>query len=316
MVFPRMIKVFQNFIWLSVIILLAACQVQPVINEDVTPPPTVAIEDNTVSANAEVTPARYATLGFLNGGQRLELFVAEGDTVEAGQVLARVDATSAQAAVVQAEAALKRAEWQLRQLEELPTAESLAAAEAALASAEANYDRLDRAGARQIELDAAQAQIESARTSLNALKAGASTRQLDAARADVAAARAALEQAKAAMEGTELIAPFSGSVIEVLVNEFENVSPAQPVLLVADLTTLQLQTIDLNEVDVARVKVGNPVQISFDALPDRTLTGKVVRIAQKASPGAGVYFIAIIALDEIPDELRWGMSAFVIIRTE
>ncbi len=316
MVFPRMIKVFQNFIWLSVIILLAACQVQPVINEDVTPPPTVAIEDNTVSANAEVTPARYATLGFLNGGQRLELFVAEGDTVEAGQVLARVDATSAQAAVVQAEAALKRAEWQLRQLEELPTAESLAAAEAALASAQANYDRLDRAGARQIELDAAQAQIESARTSLNALKAGASTRQLDAARADVAAARAALEQAKAAMEGTELIAPFSGSVIEVLVNEFENVSPAQPVLLVADLTTLQLQTIDLNEVDVARVKVGNPVQISFDALPDRTLTGKVVRIAQKASPGAGVYFIAIIALDEIPDELRWGMSAFVIIRTE
>lgn len=309
-------KVCRVFVWLSLTVLLIGCQVQPVINEDVTPQPTVLIEENTVSANAEVIPARYTTLSFPNGGQRLELFVSAGDIVEAGQVLARVDAASAQAAVLQAEAALKRAEWQLRQLEELPTAESLAAAEAALASAEANYDRLDRAGARQIELDAAQAQVESARASLNALKAGASTRQLDAARADVAAARAALEQARAAMEATELTAPFDGSVIEVFVNEFENLSPTQPVLLLADLTTLQLQTSDLNEVDVVRVKVGNAVQISFDALPDQTLTGRVVRIAQKASAGAGVYFTVIIALDELPAELRWGMSAFAIIRTD
>lgn len=310
------IKVIRVFIWFSLTALLIACQVQPVINEDVTPQPTVLIEENTVSANAEVIPARYTTLSFPNGGQKLELFVSAGDAVKAGQVLARVDAASAQTAVIQAEAALKRAEWQLRQLEELPTAESLAAAEAALASAEANYDRLDRAGARQIELDAAQAQIESARASLDALKGGASTRQLDAARADVAAARAALEQARAAMEATELTAPFDGSVIEVFVNEFENLSPAQPVLLLADLTTLQLQTSDLNEVDVARVKEGNAVQISFDALPDQTLTGRVVRIAQKASAGAGVYFTVIIALDELPAELRWGMSAFAIIRTD
>ncbi len=288
----------------------AASQAEP------TRPASVQLPETTVSASAEVIPARRANLGFINGGDQLKLLVAAGDVVQAGQVLAQVNPTALESAAAQAQAAYQRAELALQQLQDLPSAEAVAAAEAALANAEVNLDRLKRAEARTIEQDAAQLQIDSAQASLDALNAGASEQQLAAARTDLSAARLALEQANAALDAAELRAPFAGTVIEVYARDFETVSPGQSLILLADLTTLQVETTDLSEVDASRVQVGDTVQVSFDALPDRTVTGKVVQIAEKASAGAGVYYTTFVALDEIPAGLRWGMSAFVIIQIE
>jgi multidrug resistance efflux pump len=92
------------------------------------------------------------------------------------------------------------------------------------------------------------------------------------------------------------------------------VSPGVPVVLIADLSTLQVQTTDLNEVDAARVQIGDTASVTFDALPDTVVTGKVTNVALKNAPGSGVYFNVTITLDELPAELRWGMSAFVEIQ--
>ena len=73
---------------------------------------------------------------------------------------------------------------------------------------------------------------------------------------------------------------------------------------------------DLNEIDVARVKVGDKAIITFDALADEVVQGTVVRIASKASEGSGVNYKAVIILDELPDNIRWGMTAFVDIEVE
>jgi multidrug resistance efflux pump len=136
---------------------------------------------------------------------------------------------------------------------------------------------------------------------------------LDAAKAAVTAARSALTQANSALGRTNMYAPFSGTVIDVFARDGDVVAPAVPLLLLADLTTLQVQTTDLSEVDAVRVSIGDTARVSFDALPDATIVGRVTHIALKNSPGAGAYYTVTIKLESIPDNLRWGMSAFVVI---
>jgi HlyD family secretion protein len=80
------------------------------------------------------------------------------------------------------------------------------------------------------------------------------------------------------------------------------------------MSTLRVETTDLSEVDVARVTVGQPVSVTFDALKGQALAGKVTRIApmSNASQG-GVNYTVIVELDQLDPALRWGMTAFTDI---
>ncbi|MCC6568796.1 MAG: efflux RND transporter periplasmic adaptor subunit, partial [Anaerolineales bacterium] len=131
---------------------------------------------------------------------------------------------------------------------------------------------------------------------------------------DVIAAQTRIAAIEAVLNQSKLFAPFDGVVVETYVNTGEMVSPGVPVVLIADLTTLQVQTTDLNEVDAARVQIGDPVSVTFDALPNTEVSGNVSNVSLKNAPGSGVYFNVTISLDEIPEQLRWGMSAFVEIQ--
>jgi multidrug resistance efflux pump len=86
--------------------------------------------------------------------------------------------------------------------------------------------------------------------------------------------------------------------------------------MLADMDHLQVETTDLNEIDVAQIQVGDVASISFDALPDLLITGVVTSIAPKSSAGSSVNYTVVIELDELPEELRWGMTAFVDIEVE
>jgi len=132
--------------------------------------------------------------------------------------------------------------------------------------------------------------------------------------AEVSAARTRVNALDALIRQSRLVAPFDGMIVELYINSGEMVSPGAPVLLLADLSTLQVKTTDLNEVDVARIQIGDVVEVSFDALPDTTVTGKVTEISLKNAIGSGVYYDVYILPDEIPEGLRWGMSAFVEIQ--
>lgn len=163
-------------------------------------------------------------------------------------------------------------------------------------------------------LEAAKAQLANAQATLTRLEdAEADDADLSAAQAAVTAAQAGVDQANNVLAGTRLYSPFPGTIIDLSAQDTENISPGQPVILLADLSTLQVQTTDLSEVDAARVSVGDSAEVFVDALQDTTITGRVVQIALKKSTGSGVYFTATIALDHIPENLRWGMSAFVEI---
>ncbi len=136
----------------------------------------------------------------------------------------------------------------------------------------------------------------------------------DAALENLEAAEAALDLAEENLYATSIIAPFSGSIIEIYPDSFENVLAGEPILLIADVSSLQIETSDLDEKDAGRIRIGDQAEIFFDAIPNITSIGKVIDIAQKSASGAGNDFtITISPLEEI-DNLRWGMSAFVEIK--
>jgi len=146
---------------------------------------------------------------------------------------------------------------------------------------------------------------------------GTDERNMDSAKADVERAQALVDSAKATLENqSALTAPFDGTIVTVDVEAGETVVPGRIVILLADLSRYQIETTDLSERDVTRVKVGQTVSISIEALGE-TFTGKVAEIALVSSTlGGDVVFTVTIDFDTQPSGLLWGMSADVEIQTE
>ncbi len=198
---------------------------------------------------------------------------------------------------------------------------ALQAANEGLTAARARLDQLKQ-GATKNEIaaatanvNAAKAQREQAKAQLDLLKAGVSREQIAVAEAAMQQAQVAVDTAKAQLAKLQLAAPFDGTIGTVYARQGEAVTPSQPLITIGDLSQLQIETTDLSEADVARVREGQQVQITFDALPGKTLAGTVKRIAPMSTPGqGGVNYTVTVALDEGDPALRWGMTAFVDIQ--
>ena len=201
---------------------------------------------------------------------------------------------------------------------------------AQLASIRAAYEAAQKrlqqvtAGPTKNELDAARANVAAAQAAqaraqaqLDLLKAGATAEQIAVAEANVAQAQAAADVAQDALDKTQLKSPFAGTVGNVYVRSGEMLTSGENVLTLGDLTTMRVETTDLSEVDVARVAVGQPVNVTFDAIKCKTLTGQVTRIAPMSSQGqGGVNYAVIVELDQLDPALRWGMTAFTDIQVQ
>jgi len=380
------------FLILSILaVVLTAC------GSTATPTPTSSASTQplpaVVSASGKVLPEQWVNLSFRAGGPIVKLNVQSGDTVKAGDVIARLDDVDAKLAVAQAEAAVAVAQAQLAQLKAGPRAEQItqaeqavaqaeaawqgaqaqysqlksgaqtadiAAAEAAVAAAYSNrkvlqdtYDKINKiggpleeqtrarlnaaiqahiaaqqrldqlkAGATKNELSASaaninatKAQMAQAQSQLDLLKAGATTEQIAVADAGVKQAQIAVDTTKAQLDKLQLIAPFDGTIGTVYVRSNELIQLGQPIVTLGNLGSLRVETTDLSETDVARVKVGQPANVTFDALPGKTITGKVTRIAPMSTPGqSAVNYVVTVALGQIDPALRWGMTAFVDVQ--
>jgi multidrug resistance efflux pump len=158
-----------------------------------------------------------------------------------------------------------------------------------------------------------EAKIEKGLRDYEKYSAGPDPDDVALAEARVANAEAQVAAAKSILSDLLLAAPFDGVISQVYINQSEWVAPGSPVMLIADLGNLQVETTDLGEIDVAKVSVGDRAVVTFDALPDLSLEGRVVSIAPKADEGPGVNFPVLLELNEIPASLRWGMTAFVDI---
>ena len=164
---------------------------------------------------------------------------------------------------------------------------------------------------REANIIAAQTQVSYLRRIINS-----SNEDIDAAEAEVARQNAILDADLERLNQATLVAPISGTVVSVDISPGETVTPGLIVITIGDLTEMQIETTDLSERDIPKVKIGQSATINIDAL-DQEVNGRVSRIAEQASSvGGDVVYTVIISLDEEIPEARWGMSAEIKIAVE
>ncbi len=186
-------------------------------------------------------------------------------------------------------------------------------AQANLAAAQRGPDAVKLALA-QADVAVAEAALADAETLYVTLKDGPDPDALALAEARVTNAEAQSTAAKAALADLEIRAPFAGTIGVVSVNVGEWVTPGQPVIVLTDLSALEVETTDLSERDVPGLVIGQSATVTIDAL-GQTVSGHLVAIAPLAGTlGGDVVYKATIALDEQPASLRPGMSVGVSIQ--
>ena len=133
----------------------------------------------------------------------------------------------------------------------------------------------------------------------------------------MAGARTNLELAQLRLRQGQIIAPIDGRVASVLVREGEQATPGAPAVTVLDEAAYHI-TVNVDEIDIDRVEVGQEVLITLDALPDAPVQGIVSEIAPTSTSTSGVvtYLVTINIDESAATDLRPGMSASAAITVD
>ena len=161
-----------------------------------------------------------------------------------------------------------------------------------------------------VEAQVAQAEASLAESVLAIVQAEAAVSQ---AEAGVEQASEAVATAQEALDNMTLTAPFAGVVADIIPEVGEVVAAGMPVVMFGDFSDWIVETTDLTELDVVSLEVGDPVEVSIDAIPGEIVTGTVTDIATTSTLTRGdVTYTVTIVLDEASAlPLRWGMTVFV-----
>ena len=219
----------------------------------------------TIDASGSIVPRAEIGLAFTTGGRVVELLVAEGEQVQVGQALLRLDTQDLEWQVEQARLAVSIAEYDL-------------------SDARDDYWEEDE------PVKKAKARLEQAQVSL--------------------------QQAEWRLEQATLAAPFSGVVTTLLIEPGEMANGGQTVLILSDLTNLDVE-VNLDETDVVKIALGMQVVVTVDAFPGMEVSGEVIEIAPTAAVQSGVVLYPVtVRLDPTELPLRSGMTVNVTFPIE
>jgi len=228
-------------------------------------------------------------------GRIEQMPVKEGSIVKAGQLLLQLDSRSRQMDVAQAKGGLQSAQ---------------SAMETARITLERERQLFERKLNSQAQLDVAQ-------------------NNYDQAVAQVQIGQATLDQAQDQLEKTTIRAPMNGIITKLNSEVGENVvigtmnASGTVIMTISDLSAIEIEA-EVDETDIASVKVGQDVEISLDAFPDTTFKGSVIEVGNSAQTSLTTglsstdqitnFIVKILILDTIPD-IKPGMTASVDITT-
>src|SRR3989454_627195 len=267
-----------------------------------------------VTASGKIQPKKKVDISADITGRITKIAVREGDLVTKGQFLLQIDPTIYQANLQQAEA-------------------TYASSQAAAVQAKANRDQAQRALGRTKELHAqnpnlvSQEQLEQAQTAFDIAEAN-----LNSATHQVDQSRAAVESSRQNLAKSHIVAPMSGRVTRLAVEEGEVAVPGTfskevgLLMTIADLSVIQVK-VNVDETDVVRVHLADSVEVTIDAFPDTTFTGRVTKISNSAiltagastAPGTNtqaVDYEVEITLTNPPGDVRPDLSATARIITD
>ena len=167
----------------------------------------------------------------------------------------------------------------------------------------------------QDSITADEASVPEKTAALTQLQAGADPLNIQSAQLNVTKAQNALQDAKDNLQDYYITAPFAGTLADVDVKVGD---PADSSTLIATLIdTNQVVDIPLNEVDVSAIKLGDKATLTFDAVPDLTLTGKVASIDTIGTVTQGVVnYTVTISFDTVDPRVLSGMSTTASIITQ
>jgi HlyD family secretion protein len=265
----------------------------------------------TVTASGQIEPTRAVDISADITGRIIRIPVEEGDWVQRGDLVLRIDPSQYEAAVARGRA-------------------TLASAQASALQANASRDQANRALERSIELRRQNAnlvsdeQLEQAQTSYDVAEAVAKS-----AGHQVAQAEAGLREVEEQLAKTVLRAPMDGEVTRLAVEEGEVAVPGTfsretgLLMTISDLSTIQVN-VRVDETDVVRLHLNDSAEVDIDAFPDSTFTGRVTKVSQSAVRGAAqtaggtnqaVDYEVEVTLDNPPPGIRPDLSATAKIVT-
>jgi HlyD family secretion protein len=295
-----------------------------------------------VSASGEIKPKTYVNIGANAFGKITHLFVKEGDYVKKGQMLAQLENVQSSADVNANEASLQAAET-----DALAAEAALKTAEADLLRAQADYDRnkLDWDRAQNLFKDGlisksdfdsrkdtwatADAGLFQAQARVNQAKA-----QKESADKHIAQNRATLTRFADVLQKATYAAPFDGVITNLPVREGETVvigiqnSPGSTLMTLADMSVITAE-VKVDETDIVNVHLGQPADVTIDAIPKKIFHGTVSEIGDNAivrSTGVATSqqtsaseeakdFKVVVTLNDPPKDLRPGLSTTAKITT-
>lgn len=225
--------------------------------------------------------------------------------------------------IAEAEAGVREAQARHEELLDGVDADEIAASRARLAQAEAELAKLvgqQRAGdlaSASASIESAQSSLENARATLDNLTADPQSYELDRSLSLVRQREVALEKAELNLEKATLNAPFEGTVVEVNPESGEWFNTADVAFVLADFSEWEIETTDLDELEIVNVQVGDLARISFDALPGLELPGKVKSIQNMGKNYQGdIVYKVTIEPEQWDERLKWKMTATVAIESE
>jgi HlyD family secretion protein len=295
-----------------------------------------------VSGTGQIKPKTFANLGATAMGRVTHLFVKEGDHVKKGQLVATVENVQQEAMVLGQKATIDAARTDISSyIAAEKTAEAnVEHAQADLEQKKLDWDRaqgLYKAGidskqqydAAKAAYDTDVASVAQAVASVNQAKANT-----DSARGHLHTAQANLRVNQNALDLTEAIAPFDGIVTNEPVREGETVvegiqnTEGSTFMTLADMSVITAE-VKVDETDIVNVKIGQPADVTVDAIPNKVFKGHVTLVGDQAllrSTGVATSqsttgteeakdFKVVVTLDSPNDELRPGLSTTAKITT-
>ncbi len=264
----------------------------------------------TVSASGKIFPEKEIKISSDVSGEIVELQVMEGDSVRAGQLLAKINPDTYVSAVERGNAGLNNAKSQVA-----ISQAQVETSKAQIEQIEANLTNATNIHTRNIELKkqgvisqadfdlslsnvrALEANLRSAKSNLNS-----SIQGTKAAEFTVKSSEAGLKELKTSLSRTSIFAPSSGIISKLNVEEGERVvgtiqMAGTEMMRIANLNEMEVQ-VDVSENDILRVKLGDTAEIEVDAYLDKKFKGTVTEIANSAS-NTGSTAIQTLSSDQV-----------------
>lgn len=295
-----------------------------------------------VNATGQIRPKTYVNIGANAMGRVTNFYVAEGDHVKKGQVVATIENVQQEANVAAQQATIAAAQTDISSYiaAENTQEANLQHAQADLAQKKLDYDRAKSLYAAQVmsqqNFDAAKAaydldvaSVAQARAALAQAKA-----QTASAEGHLKTQQASLKVQEDLLNRTIAVAPFDGIVTnepvrvgEMVVTGIQN-TEGSTLMTLADMSVITAE-VKVDETDIVNVRLGQPADVTVDALPGKVFKGHVTEVGDQAllrSSGvstsqatSGVEeakdFKVVVTLDQPSNELRPGLSTTAKITT-